>query len=322
MLRKRYRWAFALCFLGSCETPTDQQPDVRSEPTDDATLGDPDSAIIDAATDAHVSDAAFSPPDASVQDALVSFDASPSEAGVEPVCTGKCWQDSFGAAPVGKLSKAYLTENWPTASFAENVNAGRTSVIEESSNKFVRVLLPKGEVGAPDGGTTWRRRFSETMEATLEYKVRFEPNFEWTKGGKIPGLTGGNSPTGGNDASNGFSSRYMWQTNGGLILYLYHARMGAKYGEAFSLGKLTQGKWYTLKQRIRMNTPGQQDGALQVWVDGVLKLDRSDMEWRLAGKTWKIDSLLFTAFHGGNNAEYTPNRDNLIDFDDFQVITE
>ncbi|MCF6177614.1 MAG: carbohydrate-binding protein [Victivallaceae bacterium] len=52
-------------------------------------------------------------------------------------------------------------------------------------------------------------------EVILEYKLRFGENFEWRMGGKLPGLAGGTSPTGGTLTGSliqrsGFSSRLMW----------------------------------------------------------------------------------------------------------------
>ena len=53
----------------------------------------------------------------------------------------------------------------------------------------------------------------------LSYEVAFEANFDWVKGGKLPGLRGGLATSGcsGGSKSNGgscFSSRVMWRQNG------------------------------------------------------------------------------------------------------------
>jgi len=53
----------------------------------------------------------------------------------------------------------------------------------------------------------------------LSYEIAFDSNFDWVKGGKLPGLRGGLNSTGcsGGNQADGlscFSSRLMWRTNG------------------------------------------------------------------------------------------------------------
>jgi hypothetical protein len=53
----------------------------------------------------------------------------------------------------------------------------------------------------------------------VTYEVAFDTDFDWVKGGKLPGLRGGPDPnncSGGNQANgtNCFSSRVMWRTDG------------------------------------------------------------------------------------------------------------
>lgn len=46
-----------------------------------------------------------------------------------------------------------------------------------------------GCVGAKDCGVLMSVRLSKVMkEATFSYKVKFESGYDWTKGGKLPGL--------------------------------------------------------------------------------------------------------------------------------------
>jgi len=224
----------------------------------------------------------------------------------------------FSAAPLGPLTSSYLTKNWSTASIGDGLS--RASVVDDNGTPRLRISLPKGAVGASSSGSTWRRTFPGTLEATSEYWVRFDPNFDWTKGGKLPGLQGGAKidPGGGADPHS-FSSRYMWNDGGKLTLYLYHSQMEGEYGDSYDLGTLKKGQGYVLKQRVKMNTPGVANGELEVWVDGVRKLIRTDMRWRPSGYSWNITSLYWSVFHGGNNAAYAPNRNNWIDFDRVRV---
>jgi len=225
--------------------------------------------------------------------------------------------DDFSAATPGPLDPAYLEDAW-NATYTDSVS--RASVVDEGDNRFVRVLYPEGAVGATDSGATWRAHLPASEEATAEYRVRVEEGFDWTSGGKLPGLAGGSSPTGGTPDDQGFTARYMWQPEGALILYLYHSEQRDVYGDSIDLSStLVPGRWHTLSQQVVLNTAGEPDGELRVWVDGELVLERTDMRWRTAGSDWSIDSFYFSSFHGGSSDDYRPDRDNHADFDDFVV---
>lgn len=168
--------------------------------------------------------------------------------------------------------------------------------------------------------------------------------FDWAEGGKMPGLRGGlQNPDGssaitigGGDFSPlGFASRLMWQKPpssnrnvSGIIVYLYwqnqtkqpdgpnyfgpgiggRAGKGDNFGDGVGLGVLLQrGRWYRIRQRVVMNTPGVNNGKLQMWVDDVPRLDRNYL-WRRSGDTWGIWGALMTMFHGGNRTEHVANR--------------
>ncbi len=231
--------------------------------------------------------------------------------------------DDFQHAPTGTLAPDYLITHWQ-AHVINGVTDGRVSVVEEDDgNRFIRVTYPEGQISPPNSGAQWNRLIRHPVdEAVAEYRVRFDADFDWTNGGKLPGLTGGTSATGGKPDPNGFSSRYMWRKDGNLVVYLYHSEQKGRFGDDLPLGKqllLPAGGWHTLKQHVKLNTAGKPDGVLQVWVDGKLLLDRHDLRWRLAGQDWGINHFLFSTFHGGSSDAYRPARTNHIDFDDFTV---
>lgn len=55
-------------------------------------------------------------------------------------------------------------------------------------------------------------------------------------------------------------------------------------------------RWFEIKKRIVLNTPGENNGILQGWVDGVLHCDVRDVRWRQAGYDTKINQLDMEAF--------------------------
>jgi hypothetical protein len=234
-------------------------------------------------------------------------------------------RDDFSRAPLGTLSENYLRERWQ-ARIHTGVPEGRAVMVSErgaTPARFVRITYPRGQIGSRDSGAQWVAALEPCDEATVEYRVRFDPQFDWTTGGKLPGLAGGSAPSGGNPRRDGFSARYMWSRGGGIFLYLYHAQQAGRYADGlrFDNARAVPGQWHTLRQRVRLNTPGRDDGLIQVWFDGRMVLDRGGLAFRDEGATWRIDQFFFSTFHGGGSDDYRPARDNTADFADFVVET-
>ena len=49
---------------------------------------------------------------------------------------------------------------------------------------------------------------------------------------------------------------------------------------------------------MRLNTPGEDNGILQAWVDGQLVFERTDLRFRDT-RDLKIESVWFNVYHGG-----------------------
>lgn len=191
-----------------------------------------------------------------------------------------------------------------------------------------RVLYPKGSSAPSDsveGGAGFYSRFDELAgaeRACLRYKVRFEPGFDFVKGGKLPGLFGGTSPSGGEEATgtNGFSMRFMWRENGKGELYEYVANMDEKYGQSVGRGEWSfpTGRWVTVEQEIILNDPGRDNGIARVWIDGKPQLEQKGIVYRTTDEV-TIDGLMFSTFFGGNGKEWRTPRSQVADFADFNI---
>lgn len=76
----------------------------------------------------------------------------------------------------------------------------------ESINSL-QILYPKGSTAPrnhPQGGTEFYAQpldLSTAQNASLKYSVYFPPDFEWVKGGKLPGLYGGHKGCSGGNAA-------------------------------------------------------------------------------------------------------------------------
>lgn len=82
----------------------------------------------------------------------------------------------------------------------------------------LQVTYPQGSFSQQTGGVQFYNLWNDTTfnSMLLSYEVAFDSNFDWVKGGKLPGLRGGLTSTGcsGGNAADGidcFSSRIMWR---------------------------------------------------------------------------------------------------------------
>ncbi|KAF8437533.1 hypothetical protein L210DRAFT_3647248 [Boletus edulis BED1] len=182
---------------------------------------------------------------------------------------------------------------------------------------------------------------------TLEYSVFFAANFNWVKGGKLPGLFGGHTGcSGGASAQDCFSTRLMWRPHGVGELYLYAPKdkqsealcadvrslCDATYG--FSIGRgafnFTAGDWTRLSQNVVLNTPGQNDGGFTLEVDGRPVIQRTDVFYR-NNVAQRVDEdgdvaqpaeflgLFFSTFFGGHGKAYATPKQQYTWFKDFAI---
>jgi hypothetical protein len=207
------------------------------------------------------------------------------------------------------------------------------SIITESGRTLARVRYPAGSIspgtvkqlGAPSGGVGFRVKLglpaSDTMH--LSYYVRFASNFQFVKGGKLPGLGGGNGNTGGKipNGYDGFSSRLMWRDGGDGEIYAYMPS-SKTWGTSLGRGRWTfkTGVWHHMEQVLRVNTPGKRDGEVSVWQDGKLVFRTGGLEFRKTSEL-KIDQLIFETFFGGGTPDWATPVDTWADFRDVTVST-
>ncbi|ORX81949.1 hypothetical protein K493DRAFT_320546 [Basidiobolus meristosporus CBS 931.73] len=194
------------------------------------------------------------------------------------------------------------------------------------SDMVLRVFYPQGSrtptsPGKQGGVGFYADPIQLQDEATLEYQVYFPENFNFVKGGKLPGFYGGSGDCT-QDSRNGnrcFSTRFMWRDGGDGEVYSYAPDKQAseychippetvcnpQYGDSLARGsfKFTPGKWSVVRQSIRLNTVGKQDGLLKVWMDGQLVIDYNQMVFRVQPDA-KLSGILFHTFFGGADPSY------------------
>jgi hypothetical protein len=271
-----------------------------SEPPARADGATPDKAPRPPEADARSADAAAIDPtptsDAAADPAPVPRDGGPAADGAAPTMM-----------PGNRVSlRDQLVAKWTQT---------RETMKEEGGMTVFTGVFEAGKIGGPQGHTP-RLTLEPAHEYLFEYKVRFDGDFPFTRGGKLPGLAGGNAPTGCvNTDANGFSARLMWRQNGALIGYLYDQDQGGDCGNNITTShNFKAGQWYSLKERVKLNTGRNHDGELQLWVDDRLVIDRKNMEYMAAAPANLINVVLFHSFFGGSTQDWAPARQCSISF--------
>lgn len=206
----------------------------------------------------------------------------------------------------------------------------------------LRVFYPENAVGPRMGGAQFPMLFADMphlkadtllQAATLKYHVKFEEGFDFRLGGKLPGLMGGKdswSRSGGiqPDGANGWTLRFMWRTEGHLVVYAYlpisnNGKWGGQeWGQDIDCNfTATPGTWHTIEQFIDVGTPGIDNGQLKVSIDGVERLAINDLCFWYENNEWgKIGGICFSTFHGGNTSEWGPLNNSHAQFAGFEVV--
>lgn len=230
----------------------------------------------------------------------------------------------------------YEAEDWKTTWGVETMQQAETCSITADpaiayQGKSLRARYPVGSHGGDltnKGGCQYYARFARLGlgafdELHLRYYVRFDPGFNFVKGGKLPGLAGGTSNSGGNipNGTDGFSVRLMWRGGGRVVIYAY-LPTSVTWGTDFPWDyrgewrSLRPGRWTSLEIRVRLNTPGAHDGEIDCWFDGERACEVRNLRFRDVS-TLKIDNIFFSTFFGGNTPDWAPTKDEHATFDNF-----
>jgi hypothetical protein len=227
------------------------------------------------------------------------------------------WTGDFGSFSTWTISNSYGDTN-------------REIVLDPkgSGEKVLKIKYPLGSYAGPTitskGTGFYVYPFGKTSQlttATLEYEILFPTEFEWVKGGKLPGMFGGRpSCTGQDVAADCYSARFMWGANGNGYPYLYIPKdaphllefcaytqyKDCKRDYAFSFNStsyFTKNSWIKVKENIVLNTPNKPDGILQVWINGVKKIDYRKIIWRSVS-TVNTVGFQIESFFGGSTVDW------------------
>ncbi len=215
-------------------------------------------------------------------------------------------------------------QDWPGCEFEGGVKDGRLAIVEHDASKWLRVNFAIGKIGPEEGGAGWRMPFGKHEAAEMSYTLRFSKDFDFVKGGKLPGLCGGpDNVSGGRPANgtNGFSARLMWRKDGRGEAYVYHKNQKGDYGDSFAFPadfRFPTDAPIKVRIAVTMNSIGGRTGSLRVWVDERLVVECPNMEWRTVD-SFGVDGIYFETFHGGGDASWAPTRSCWVEFAEMRV---
>ncbi|RIJ50757.1 hypothetical protein D1614_02175 [Maribellus luteus] len=243
----------------------------------------------------------------------------------------------FEQSPVGKYSERRLKSEWRGTQivcgkkdyvfYKLGITPYPLTIGEEQANNYLSVQIDKGRFD-PIVGAQWSTPLAGSDSFYLSYRVQFAGDFDFRRGGKLPGLAGGAANSGGNipNGTDGWSARMMFWENGKLSFYLYYPDQPGEYGDPLfwrhsdgEIVKAEAGKWYTIQQYIQMNDPGQKNGIVKGWLNGELVCDADTIRFRDT-EALKVDQVFFSVFMGGGDLSWAPGKDQQIWFDDFQAF--
>jgi len=265
-------------------------------------------------------------------------------------------QDGSGTGSVGSGQLIPVSE-YPfkkdTAPWFPHSNTDTESI--RLNDGSLEVTLKKNMTGGSSGGgfNANPHKVFPTEGIEFSYRVYFPDDFDFSKGGKLPGVcwgkTSGVCATGGDWSPTSGSFRVMWREGGQGIGYAYLAVTGpgAKAGNKamenqggdftksvnlnssnksgldiwFKKGPKLQFKkgWNTVWMNLKMNTPGSKDGHISLKINGTENTVK-DAVLRNESSV-KFNSANIVAFRGGNGKEWESNSDSFVRFKDFSITT-
>ncbi|KAG5461657.1 MAG: hypothetical protein BJ554DRAFT_6112 [Olpidium bornovanus] len=143
---------------------------------------------------------------------------------------------------------------------------------------------------------------SKAKQVSLEYSVYFPEDFDFVRGGKLPGLYGGvgnaRGCSGGSAAADCYSARFMWRKGGNGEAYLYTPAGASQdpgyckvppvsvcdpqYGDSIARNsfKFALGSWTRIKVTVALNDIGKKNGLVQLSANGKQVASFDKVVWR------------------------------------------
>lgn len=227
--------------------------------------------------------------------------------------------------PVPPAAKPVYSENFEALATGTSWKNNKRLKVEAScgvnNSKCLRVTYVPTSEGSER--LTVGQTIPAALEYTLNYDVMFENDFEWVKGGKLPGLAPTNYTTGCKEPTpTGWSVRMMWRTGGEPVLYTYDQNRANRCGEDARSGvKFAKNTWQPLSVHVRVNQPASASNAeMSLYMGGKRIAHVTNAQLRGAeGTATLINQFIFHTFFGGSDDTWSPSKTVHARFDNFAV---
>ena len=212
------------------------------------------------------------------------------------------------------------------------------------ANDIVRLSIDDGALKAlyPQGGNTSSHSGVQYIdeiankdptkgpldEVLINYKVKFDEEFPWQSGGKLPGVIVKESYTSDDPKD---SIRLMWREDGELEFYIHtpddRTRLAWDNGDdQLGHAALADGEWQDIQFRVKLNDfkngNAVANGELEAWLNGQHAGYYDDVILRDSPQD-DINTFFFSTFYGGSsgngNIEWWPQEDSSALFDDISI---
>ncbi|KAI0356288.1 hypothetical protein OH77DRAFT_1377728, partial [Trametes cingulata] len=230
------------------------------------------------------------------------------------------------------LSKGKIQQGGSNIAFVSDPYPGQPApdVTQNSTGPVLQVTYPEGQVGSEASGmqlfSLWNTTDGSTFQSVLiTYEVAFDSNFDFVKGGKLPGLRGGPDPDGcsGGSAANGsncFSTRLMWRKKAEGEVYAYVPTPNNicsnkdfqcnsdGFGTSIKRGAFSfvAGQWNRVSLLVRLNQPTDTaNGEVLLYYNDVMAIHEQNLQYRSSSDI-SVGGLWFSTFFGGSDDSWAP----------------
>jgi hypothetical protein len=245
---------------------------------------------------------------------------------------------NFDSEPLGAINpQTFLNDlGGSGTSWAPTYQAMSIVANPSGSGRVVKNFLQAGTIRAiGDNGVVLPIQLPGNYDsACVSYDLMFDSTFDWSMGGKLPGLlgvapgVGPDAPTGGHPTNEGWSGRVMWLGPGAsnaagstatAVSYMYHPGQTSQYGDDIPWNvQFTAGRWTSMKVCYAMNTVGKSDGVLQAWMDGRQVVNMTNFVYRTQTDV-HINYLEWDVFRGGATIDWAGSHDDNVYIDNMVV---
>ncbi len=128
---------------------------------------------------------------------------------------------------------------------------------------------------------------NSAQSVCLSYHVMLPEGFEFKTAGYLPGVYGMKdlSELDAAELGEGFAARVGWGQSGDIGLEVRSPTSNGYWEGTRSVSRWPLGRWLLVEQEIKLNTPGQDDGIMRMWVDGQIKIQNLGTNLRTKPET-------------------------------------